>query len=263
MLFSLYLDTHKEISVRYLIFLLLLSSSNLLAEYSVKEIQVSEKALSLIESKNTQQALQILSEGLKSYPESDLLHFNLGHVFLSDNKIDSAMSSFLTAAKFSKNQQIKFSSFYNVGLIYQLQKKNDEAIAAYQKALDFNPESKETKINIELMTQQQSGGEGDSENQEQNEGQSGSNKDEKNQGDKSGDNDDKQKKDDESDQNKEKDKQPPKVSRGQAPKPEFNSKELTPSDVNKILNELKQQEQKIRSEYNKQSKKEKINGKDW
>jgi len=248
--------------MKILMFLLLVNITSY-ADYSVKEIQSSQKAIKSLESKNSQEALRILSEGLKFYPESDLLHFNLGHVFLIDNKIDLAISSFLTAANFSKNNEIKFSSYYNVGLIYQLQKKNDEAISAYQKALDYNPESKETKINIELMTQQQQSGES-GDNQDQNQkNNSDSKKDQKQQGDKSGDDPDKQKKQDQSDQNNEKEKQPPKISQGQAPKPEFNSKELSQADVNKILNELKQQEQKIRAEYNKQSKKEKINGKDW
>lgn len=245
--------------MRYLFFFLLFSSVTF-AQYSIKEIQTSKKALNYLENKNTAQALQVLSEGLKLFPESDLLHFNLGHVFLADNKIESAIASFKTAQNYSNTNEIKFSSSYNIGLIYQLQKKNDEAILNYQQALDFNPESKETKINIELMTQQQSGGEGDNQNQD---AKSDSRQDQKDKGQQSGDSDDKQKKEDQADQNNENNKQPPKINRGQAPKPQFNSKELTPSDVNKILGELKQQEQKIRSEYNKQSKKEKINGKDW
>jgi len=38
---------------------------------------------------------------------------------------------------------------------------------------------------------------------------------------------------------------------------------LSPSDVNKILGELKQQEQRIRGEYNRKEAKEPPRGKDW
>ena len=60
-----------------------------------------------------------------------------------------------------------------------------EALLHYQAALDLNPTSLESKTNIELLTQQQSGqGQGDQSNQDQNKQDSKDNKDQKDKGDK-------------------------------------------------------------------------------
>jgi hypothetical protein len=126
----------------------------------------------------------------------------------------------------------------------------------YQKALEIIPSSNEVKTNIELLIQQQqgqSGGEGQ-QNQPQ-QGDQQQNQDQKNQEGK----DQKDQKDQEQDQKEGKQKQ---QSQKYKPRP-FNGKELSEGDVKKILGELKQQEEKIRAEYNRKDVKEQPRDKDW
>jgi hypothetical protein len=125
----------------------------------------------------------------------------------------------------------------------------DEALKYYQTALKINPNSRETKVNIELLIQDQENKSGEGKGDGKNDG-----KDKPNQN----PND---KPDDKSDHKKDKEKQG--VTKGKAPPPKFNSKELTQNDVNKILSEISQQEQKIRGEFNRKEVKEKPHGKDW
>ncbi|HEY1078895.1 MAG TPA: tetratricopeptide repeat protein, partial [Bdellovibrio sp.] len=159
-------------------------------------------------------------------------------------------------------------AIFNQAQLLGKQKKVDEAIALYQKALDLVPTSQEAKNNIELLTQQQAGGgKGqDQENKDDQKQEGKESKDSKDQKDPKDPKDDKDKKDekkpDEKD-GKEKEEKPkePKSSPKYKPRP-FNGKELSEGDVKKILGELKQQEEKIRAEYNK-SGKEQPRDKDW
>lgn len=73
------------------------------------------------------------------------------------------------------------------------------------------------------------------------------------------------KKDSDKDKDKEKEKDQPKQpapNQKYQPRP-FNGKELSEADVKKILGEIKQQEQKIRSEFNRKDVKEQPRDKDW
>ena len=129
-------------------------------------------------------------------------------------------------------------------------KKVDEALELYQKCLDIVPTSKEVKINIELLTQSQQGKGGSDQQQNKDQNQKGNQnqqqqnkdgKDQKDQKDQNKDGDDK------------KDEQQKKEYQNSAkykPRP-FNGKELSEGDVKKILGEIKQQESKIRAEFNR------------
>jgi len=116
-------------------------------------------------------------------------------------------------------------------------------LALYQKALSVIPSSKEVKTNIELLLQQQQGqgdGKGDNKNNDSKGNGQGQSQDQK------------------------KDQQPQQYQQSTKYKPrQFQGKELNEGDVKKILGELKQQESKIRAEYNKKEMKEQPRDKDW
>jgi len=141
----------------------------------------------------------------------------------------------------------RFSVLFNLAGVLGKQQKIGEALEAYQECLGMAPESKEVKTNIELLWQGGGGGGGQDK------------KDDK-------DKDGKDKKDPKDGEQKDKQEQPDKPEdkkdQKKQPKP-FESQELTPQDVKKILDEIKNQEQTIRAQEYERKGKEQGNSKDW
>ena len=198
-------------------------------------------------------------------------HSNIGVILNTIQKPEEALKSLQHALKLAETAQdneLVFQVQYNLGVYFGAQKKVPEALEHYQAALELVPESKEIKTNIELLIQQQQqdqqkNGKGDKDpNNPQNKGE-GENKDEQkpgedqqNQKDQKDENDQKEGKDKKEDQKKE-------GSPKYQPRP-FKGDQLSEGDVKKILGELKNQEQKIRANFDKKEKgKSKNNEKNW
>jgi tetratricopeptide (TPR) repeat protein len=187
-------------------------------------------------------AYRDILQALESDPMNPVLHMNLGKIFEANEEYEKAEQAYQSALQLlPEGSQARFEALFNLGVAFGLDKKIDAALGAYQAALEIQPESKEVKTNIELLMQQQGGG---GEGQDQ-------------QDDKEGKNDKEQK--DQKDQKPAKPDQPkPKPK----PKP-FQSKELTPQDVKKILDEIKNQEQGIREKEYDNNSREAPRDKDW
>lgn len=222
---------------------------------------------------NLYKAKEKIIEGLSVDPYQSENHINLGLSQELSQEYDNALLSYAKAEELSKDQLIKFISYFNRAQLLAKQKKIDEALDYYQKALGIVPNSKEVKINIELLIQQQQqqGGSGDEQNQDQkndqnkDQSQNGKGKDSKDskdqQKDQKSDQENQDEKDNKDKENKNENKE---YKQSQKYKPrEFKGKDLKESDVNKILGEIKQQEQKIRAQYFKSDVKEKPHEKDW
>ena len=199
-------------------------------------------------------------------------HSNIGVILNTIQKPEEALKSLqhaLKLAEIAQDPELVFQVRYNLGVYFGAQKKVPEALEHYQAALDRVPDSKETKTNIELLIQQQQqdprqkNGKSDKDpNNPQNKGE-GENKDDQkpgedqqNQKDQKDENDQKEGKDKKEDQKKE-------GSPKYQPRP-FKGDQLSEGDVKKILGELKNQEQKIRANFDKKEKgKSKNNEKNW
>ena len=229
---------------------------------SPKTVITSNEGVKALGENLPYKAQEKFIKALEHNPYSPEIHLNLAFSFFKQGQMDKARSEYETALKLAngtlsqanKNKGVEFIVNHNLGAIAHLEKKVEMALDFYQKALDINPESKETKTNIELLlNDNQNGGSGDSKDDQQ---KKEDNKDQKSDG-KEGD------KDDDKDDDKDKNKDEKKYSKNKPPPPKFKSEQLTEGDVKKILGELRQQEQKIRAEFNKKEVKEKPNEKDW
>lgn len=179
--------------------------------------------------KNTSQILMNSIRANQENSNSSILQNNLGLSYDLTNNIADAIKTYKSSELLSKDPNFKFIFRFNEGEAWGRQKKIDEALRAYQSALELNPNSLEVKTNIELLIQQQQ--------QQNSQGQGESNSDEKQQ---DGKEDNKEK-----DQNKE-------FQKNKKYKPrEFSNENLPESAVNKILEELKKQEQKTQKDFNK------------
>jgi Ca-activated chloride channel family protein len=184
---------------------------------------------------------------------------------------EKAVQSYKEAERLAgieKNPQVLFMARFNLGQLYGKAKKYDEALNSYQKALELAPTSKEVKTNIELLIQQQQqGGQGgdDKKDQENKDQKDQKDKDKKDQDKKDQDKDKKDQPDKDKDKDKkDKEKEDKKYKENAKYKPRpFEGKDLSEADVKKILGELKQQEQKIRAEFNRKEQKEQPRDKDW
>lgn len=244
-----------------------------------------------VADKKTDEAMANYYQMLESDPELAELHSNIGVLFMNGKKMEEAAKSLAQALKLAeehKDQKAQFLAHYNLGVLFGSQKKVPEALEHYQAALEIVPTSKETKHNIELLIQSQSGGQGDgqkkeSDPQNKDDKQNDSSKDDKDNKDKKDKKDQKQqdqdKKDDKDGKDKDKDgkdkdkdkekeqqkEQSPKEAQNSPkykPRP-FKGDQLSEGDVKKILGELKNQEQKIRANFEKKERKENRNEKDW
>ncbi|MBY0554077.1 tetratricopeptide repeat protein [bacterium] len=198
-------------------------------------------------------------------------HSNIGVLLDLQQKKDDALKSLQYALKLAEQKndaQEIFTVRYNLGVYYGALKKVTEALENYQVALDLMPTSNEIKTNIELLIQQQQQDQQKEQQQkdgEQKQNSDGQDKDKNDQNkddsqDKKNDPKDDEDKDGKDKENQDKDKQnSPKYQ----PRP-FKGDQLSEGDVKKILGELRNQEQKIRANFDKKEKgKTKNNDKDW
>ncbi len=224
---------------------------------SLKATRLNHQGGLLLKEGRTLEAKNYFLEALREAPNASEVQINLGLVSLLEKDPDKAQKFYETALRMDSSSWIQFAGHFNLGELFGRQKKIPEALAEYQQALSENPESVETKTNIELLIQQQ---------------KQGSSKGEKpNPEDKKGDEKDQDKKDQSKDPKNDPKKDPkdPKEKEGKEykknrPQPKkFESKELDQSDVNKILSEIRQQEQRARRDFNKKETKEQPRDKDW
>lgn len=232
----------------------------------LKTLQLNRQGNSALKANNFQQGMDKYVEALGFNPFLPELHLNLGLSFEMLQQAEKAQQSYKEAerlAELQHNYGVLFAARFNQAQLLGKAKKIDEALEIYQKALEIIPSSKEVKTNIELLTQSQQGKGGSDQQQNKDQNQQGQNQqsqDNKNGKDNKDNKDQKDQKDGDKDQDK-KDKQYQNSAKYK-PRP-FNGKELTEGDVKKILGEIKQQESKIRAEFNRKETKEQPRDKDW
>lgn len=239
------------------------------------------KARKAIKNEKYEDALGLYYKVLESDVDRYATHSNIGVLLNMIQKPEDALKSLQHALKLAEDRKdlaAVFSVRFNLGTYYGKLKKVTEALENYQAALDIVPTSIETKTNIELLIQQQQQDQQQEQQKKQGEGEGKSGKNEENKDGKSGQSDDK--KDDKGDNKQDKDKdQDQKGDEKENEKPQEEQKressskykprpyqgdQLSEGDVKKILGELRNQEQKIRANFDKKEKgKESNNGKDW
>ncbi|MBX3023178.1 MAG: tetratricopeptide repeat protein [Bdellovibrionales bacterium] len=196
-----------------------------------------------MEKKNFYPAYQSFLKALEDDPLSWQVQMNLGLVFEANEEYSKAVKAYTGAAHIAKEgSEERFSSLFNLGGALAKEQKIEEALKAYQAALDIKPDSLEVKNNIELLWQGGGGGgKGDNQNKDKKEQQQGNNQ---------------QQREDSLKNPQKEEKQKPQ------PKP-FDSEDLSKEDVKRILDEIKNQEQSIRANEYQKGGKEASKGKDW
>ena len=236
--------------IKFFVALLLCSQTS--SATTVQSYLRNREAVGKFKDKSYYPASQGFLKALEEDPLNPELHMNLARALEANEEYEKAEKGYRSALKLlPENSTLRFQALFNLAGVLGKQQKMDQALEAYQTCLEMIPDSKEVKTNIELLFQN-GGGQGSSGKDDDKE-----KKDKKDKQDKQDKKDGQGKdKDDKKNQDKEEPKPKPQ------PKP-FESKELTPQDVKKILDEIKNQEQAIRAQEYEHNTKEAPRGKDW
>lgn len=180
-------------------------------------------------------AYQKFMKALEDDPLNPQIQLNLARTFEANEDYAKAEQAYRGALKvIPEKSELRFEALFNwAGTLAKL-KRIDDALGAYQAALALEPDSLEVKTNIELLWQGGGGGGGDDKDKQQEGGEG------------------------KGDQPKD----PQQQQQQKKPKP-FNSQELSPEDVKRILDEIKNQEQNIRAQDYDKGQKDMPKGKDW
>lgn len=165
--------------------------------------------------------------------------FNLGDAQYKQNRYEDAGKQFQLASKVLTDPKLKAGAFHNMGNTFLEQKKYEDAVSAYKQALKVNANDRDTKYNLAyanaMLKQQQ-------QNQKDNKDNKDQKKDDPNKKDKKDDKGKQDKKDDQKDNkdgkgDKDKDNKEPQPKKG-------NRQELSKEQADKLLEALKNEEQK-------------------
>lgn len=218
---------------------------------SIQSIELNNEAVENLNEENSYFAYKKIVTALEDDPFNPYIQINLGLAFLLNKEHDKAIKIFSSVARSAENNsELKFQALFNAGVASAQSGKISLALEYYQQALEIKPDSQEVKTNIELLWQGNGQGKGNSQSEEGDQDE-GSDSEDKQKG-----NDKEKKKENPESENRDE--------RENEPSQEKLGKEaLSQEQIQAILQEIKNQEQKIRAEENKQGTKEAPNGKDW
>lgn len=245
-----------------IIILFLLQGSWLFAQ---QEKSYIHKGNELYKQQKYTEAEENYRKALQKKNQNVTGNFNLGDALYKQKKFDQAGQQFNQLAASATDKGVAAKAYHNLGNTLLENKKLEESIEAYKKALLDNPKDEETRYNLayaqEKLKQQQNKQKQqnkDNKDQKKNDQKKDQqNKDQQNKDnkDKKDQNKDKQNQDNKNQQNKDQQKQQ------QQPQPDKLSKE----DAQRMLNALNNEEQQTQDKLkNKKLKGTKVHvSKDW
>jgi len=86
-----------------------------------------------------------------SNPESPIVHFNIGDALYKKRKYEEALQAYQKALQKSEDVQLQAQSYYNLGNTLFRLNKWPESLLAYQQTLKLNPNDKDAKYNLEYV----------------------------------------------------------------------------------------------------------------
>jgi len=84
-------------------------------------------------------------------PEAPIVHFNIGDALYKKRKYEEALQAYQKALQKSDNPQLQAQAYYNSGNTYFRLNKWPESLQAYQEALKLNPNDQDAKYNLEYV----------------------------------------------------------------------------------------------------------------
>lgn len=177
--------------------------------------------------------------------------FNMADALYKQKKYDEALKQFSALAEKEKDKKRLGEIYHNIGNTLLSMEKTDESIEAYKESLRNNPNSEQTKYNLEFarhqkQQQQQQNQDKNQDKQEQNQNQQ-QNQDKNQQNKDQQQNQDQQNKDGKQDQDKQQQQQ------GQ---PQPQEGKISKEDAERLLEALQNDEKQVQEKVQKQKAQE-------
>ena len=201
--------------------------------------------------------------------------FNLADALFKQDRYDESINVLNNLISETNNTNLKSEAYYNLGNNLLQKQQLENAVDAYKNCLRLNPSDEEARYNLSkvmsLMQQQEQ----NEEQQEQNEEQQEQNEEQENQN--SGETSDQNQEeedqssgetsdqsDDKKDSSSSNDSEEDQENKSKEPN-ESSNEELSREDIERILDALEREEQRVQSEMqkSKQNGKQKLLEKDW
>ncbi|PHS10759.1 MAG: hypothetical protein COA88_00275 [Kordia sp.] len=225
-------------------------------------------------------------------PTNSVSKYNLGNAYFKNKKTNEALVRYEQAQQVAETKSGKHKAFHNMGNSFMQQKKYDNAIEAYKNALRNNPKDNESRYNLAFAKKKKEEKDKEDEKNKDKNKDKKDNKEKKNNKDKNdkdsdkkddkGKEDEKKDKDDKGDKDK-KDKKEDDKGKGEEKKDKQNDKkqdqsdtkkqekpqpkkgQLSPQQVQSLLEAMNNQEKKLQEKMNanKQKGVPIKNEKDW
>ena len=112
--------------------------------FEMRDKQIAE----LLSNNEYDQARQIISTALQSYPDDVSLHYHLGLSYMRQKLYGEAILQFEKVLEFDESHK---PALFNLASIKQQKKNLDEARRLYEKLLIIDPNDPDTHYNIALV----------------------------------------------------------------------------------------------------------------
>jgi tetratricopeptide (TPR) repeat protein len=178
-----------------------------------------------------------------SNPESPIVHFNIGDALYKKRKYEEALEAYQKAVQKSDDVKLQAQSYYNLGnTLYRLNKW-PESLLAYQQALKLNPDDKDAKYNLEYVRAKikENAQKQPQDQQQQQEQQQQSSSDQQNQ-------EEQQQQDQQKDQQQNQQQQEQQQSRQSGRQEKKDKEQLSKEDAARLLEALRNQEKEAQKQ---------------
>ena len=224
----------------------------------------NEKITNYIYEGNKNSQTEAFVEAEKSYrkalslsPEKPEALYNLGNTHFLDKQYDEASQRFFQTQKFATTKEAKHLAFHNMGNVYMQKKEYKKAVEAYKNGLRNNPSDDETRYNYALakkLLENEKPPEEQEKDKNKDKNQQGDqeNKDEQDpekEGDEGDEKKDQGEPKNEGDQKKDK-KENEKGDQSQQPNQSPKEGQLSPQQVQSLLEAMNNQEKKVQDKVN-------------
>lgn len=176
-------------------------------------------------------------------------HFNLGNALAKEGKYDEAMREFSIAGEKAASTETRSHAWYNIGNSLMGGQKYQEAVDAYIKSLQLNPQDQEAKYNLSYALEKLKEQQQQQKQQNKNQDKKNQKQDQKNQ-----QNKDQQKQDQQKQDQKKQDQQQNQPQQ---------QKQISRADAERILDVLKNNEKEVQKKLRVRQAVRPKTDKDW